>query len=41
MNKELVIKSESKKENFLLRLKGDITKASGDELLKWHEWDAG
>lgn len=38
---ELEIKCETKKEVFLLRLAGDLTKVSGDELLKWHAWEAG
>lgn len=41
MNKELSIISEIKGEILLLRLEGDITKESGDELLKWHEWEGG
>lgn len=38
---ELHITGEHKKNAFVLRLKGDITKKSGEELLKWMDWEGG
>ncbi|MDT3705113.1 MAG: STAS domain-containing protein [Thermincola sp.] len=41
MTAELIIKEEIKEGVFLLHLTGDITKTSGDELLRWRKWEEG
>jgi len=38
---ELIIQGERKKDVYLLRLQGDITKPSGEELLRWVDWEKG
>lgn len=40
-HKELIIKEEIKPEVLILRLSGEITKDSGDELLKCRNWESG
>ncbi|WP_102344802.1 STAS domain-containing protein [Bacillus sp. Marseille-P3661] len=39
MNKELLITSEQAEERLVLRLEGDITKTSGEQLLRFYNWD--
>lgn len=41
MNEELVIKIETQDQHQLLQLEGDLTKASGESLLKYYPWENG
>lgn len=41
MEKELMIQEEQKQGCLLLHLSGDITKTSGDTLLRLHKWEDG
>lgn len=41
MEKELTITGETKSGITLLHLSGDITKTSGEALLRWQKWEEG
>lgn len=41
MEKELTVKEEQKQGSLLLHLSGDITKTSGDTLLRFRKWEDG
>ncbi|KEF37767.1 hypothetical protein M670_03071 [Schinkia azotoformans MEV2011] len=41
MEEELIITSEVMNDTLLITLKGDLTKTSGEKLLKFHQWEQG